>query len=45
MKHKTLWITLGVIVFLVFAVFSWVKGSYNTMVSQDEGVDHQKAKR
>ena len=38
MKHKTLWITLGVIVFLVFAVFSWVKGSYNTMVSQDEGV-------
>lgn len=38
MKHKTLWITLGVIVFLVFAVFSWVKGSYNTMVGQDEGV-------
>lgn len=38
MKHKALWITLGVVVFLVFAVFSWVKGSYNTMVTQDEGV-------
>ena len=38
MKHKTLWITLAVIVILLFSVFSWVKGSYNTMVSQDEGV-------
>jgi LemA protein len=36
MKHKTLWITLAVIVILLFSVFSWVKGSYNTMVTQDE---------
>ena len=38
MKHKTLWITLAVIVILLFSVFSWVKGSYNTMVTQDESV-------
>ncbi|MEG1543621.1 MAG: LemA family protein [Tannerellaceae bacterium] len=38
MKNKTLWITLAVIVVLFLAGFSWVKGSYNTMVTQDEGV-------
>lgn len=38
MKHKALWITLAVIVILFISVFSWVKGTYNTMVTQDENV-------
>ncbi|WP_075557479.1 LemA family protein [Parabacteroides timonensis] len=37
-KNKALWITLAIIVVLLFAGYSWVKGSYNTMVTQDEGV-------
>lgn len=37
-KNKALWITLAVVVVLFIAGFSWVKGSYNTMVTQDEGV-------
>ena len=37
-KNKALWITLAVIVVLLFAGFSWVKGTYNTMVTEDEGV-------
>lgn len=37
-KNKTLWITLAVIVILFIAGFSWVKGTYNTMVTQDESV-------
>nr|WP_129733647.1 LemA family protein [Parabacteroides goldsteinii] len=37
-KNKTLWITLAIIVVLLFAGYSWVKGTYNTMVTQDEGV-------
>lgn len=37
-KNKTLWITLVIIVVLLFAGYSWVKGTYNTMVTQDEGV-------
>ena len=37
-KNKALWITLSIIVVLLFAGYSWVKGTYNTMVTQDEGV-------
>lgn len=37
-KNKTLWITLAVIAFLLISGFSWVKGTYNTMVTQDESV-------
>lgn len=37
-KNKALWITLAIVVVLFIAGFSWVKGSYNTMVTQDEGV-------
>lgn len=37
-KNKALWITLAIIVVLLFAGYSWVKGAYNTMVTQDEGV-------
>ncbi len=37
-KNKALWITLAVIVVLLFAGYSWVKGTYNTMVTEDEGV-------
>lgn len=37
-KNKALWITLAVVVVLFIVGFSWVKGSYNTMVTQDEGV-------
>lgn len=37
-KNKTLWITIAVIVVLFIAGFSWVKGTYNTMITQDEGV-------
>ncbi|MCD8270190.1 MAG: LemA family protein [Parabacteroides sp.] len=37
-KNKALWITLAVIVVLLFAGFSWVKGTYNAMVTEDEGV-------
>ena len=38
MKHKALWITLAVVIILFISVFSWVKGTYNTMVTQDENV-------
>lgn len=38
MKHKALWITLAVVVILFISVFSWVKGTYNTMVTQDENI-------
>ena len=37
-KNKALWITIAIIVVLLFAGSSWVKGTYNTMVTQDEGV-------
>ena len=37
-KNKALWITLAIIVVLLFAGYSWVKGTYNTLVTQDEGV-------
>ena len=37
-KNKALWITIAIIVVLLFARYSWVKGTYNTMVTQDEGV-------
>ena len=37
-KNKALWITLAIIVVLLCAGYSWVKGTYNTMVTQDEGV-------
>ena len=33
-----MWITIAIIVVLLFAGYSWVKGTYNTMVTQDEGV-------
>ena len=37
-KNKALWITIAIIVVLLFAGYSWVKGTYNTVVTQDEGV-------
>lgn len=37
-KNKALWITIAIIVVLLLAGYSWVKGTYNTMVTQDEGV-------
>ena len=37
-KNKALRITIAIIVVLLFAGYSWVKGTYNTMVTQDEGV-------
>lgn len=37
-KNKALWITLAIIVVLLFAGYSWVKSTYNTMVTQGEGV-------
>ena len=37
-KNKALWITIAITVVLLFAGYSWVKGTYNTMVTQDEGV-------
>ena len=37
-KNKALWITIAIIVVLLFAGYSWVKGTYNTMVTQDERV-------
>ena len=37
-KNKALWITIAIIVVLLFAGYSWVKGTYNAMVTQDEGV-------
>ena len=37
-KNKALWITIAIIVVLLFAGYSWVKSTYNTMVTQDEGV-------
>ena len=37
-KNKALWITIAIVVVLLFAGYSWVKGTYNTMVTQDEGV-------
>lgn len=37
-KKKGLWITIAIVVVLFIAGYSWVKGSYNTMVTKDEGV-------
>lgn len=37
-KNKALWITIAIIVVLFIVGYSWVKGTYNTMVTQDEGV-------
>lgn len=38
MKNKGLWITIGIIVLVLIIAFSWLKGSYNTMVTKDEEV-------
>lgn len=38
MKNKGLWITLAIIAIIVIFMYSWVKGSYNTMVKEDENV-------
>lgn len=38
MKNKGLWITIGVIVIIIFVCYSWLKSSYNTMVTRDEEV-------
>lgn len=37
-KNKKLLIILGVIVVIIFAVYSSIKGTYNSMVTLDEGV-------
>lgn len=37
-KKKGLWITIAIVVVLFIAGYSWIKGSYNTMVTKDEGV-------
>jgi len=41
MKNKKLWITLAVIVVIGFIIYGNFKGTYNTMVSMDEGVTAQ----
>lgn len=38
MKNKGLWITIGIIVIVVFVCYAWLKSSYNTMVTRDEEV-------
>lgn len=38
MKHKGLWITLGIVALIVLVGYVSLKGSYNTMVNKDEGV-------
>lgn len=38
MKHKGLWITLGIVAVIVLVGYVSLKGSYNTMVNKDEGV-------
>lgn len=38
MKNKGLWITIGIIVIVIFVCYAWLKGSYNTMVTRDEEV-------
>lgn len=37
-KNKTLWITLAIVAVIVIGGFSWVKGTYNTLVTEDESV-------
>lgn len=37
-KNKSLWITLIIVAVLALGVFSWVKGTYNNMVKEDESV-------
>lgn len=37
-KNKTLWITLAIIAVLLIGGFSWGKGTYNTLVTEDESV-------
>ncbi len=39
MKNKKLWITLGIIVVVIFVIYSSFKNTYNTMVTYDEGVN------
>jgi LemA protein len=41
MKNKKLWITLAVIVVVGFIIYGNFKGTYNTMVTMDEGVTAQ----
>lgn len=38
MKNKGLWITIGIIVIVIFVCYAWLKSSYNTMVTRDEEV-------
>lgn len=38
MKHKGLWIALAIIAVVVFIGYSYLKGSYNAMVTKDEEV-------
>ncbi len=38
MKHKGLWITLAIVAVIVLVGYVSLKGSYNTMVTKDEGV-------
>ena len=38
MKNKKLWITLAIIVVIVFAIYGSFKNSYNTMVNYEENV-------
>jgi len=35
---KTLLVILGIILLIVFAAYSFLKGTYNTLVTMDEGV-------
>lgn len=37
-KNKTLWITLAILAVILIGGFSWVKGTYNTLVTEDESV-------
>jgi len=41
MKNKKLWITLAVIVVIGFIIYGNFKGTYNTIITMDEGVTAQ----
>lgn len=40
MKNKGLWIALAIIVVIGISLFSWTKGTYNSMVTRDEAVNN-----
>ena len=41
MKNKTLWIVLGVIALFIIGGISWYVGTYNKLITMDEGVNEK----